>query len=158
MSKKIALTITPPYRSINKLYRNPNRMLFDEDADQIHCIMKYNKIKGYIIYPEFSEKGRLHYHGILTLNPTEYIRFHKHAIHKLKLIGFVDITIIKEFINNLRYVVYMSKEWGVTREILEINQPIMYRKLLGGRHQVAHALDDGIETKTIEDYFNIKKD
>lgn len=124
MPLKLALTISPPARTNNKL-KNPNRHLFIDDKYTIQQIFKYNKIKTYIIYPEIDEKGRLHYHGIITLNNTELVRFEKHARHKLKQIGFVDTTDCTKFINNLRYIIYMSKDWLKTKEILEITDPIM---------------------------------
>jgi len=125
---KLAITISPPSRMLYNKNNNPNRMLFDDDRNMIKSIMSYNKIYSYIIYPEFDEKGRLHYHGIINLTNTQYVRFHKHAIHKLKQIGFVDISIIKTFVNNLRYIVYMSKNWGETKMILEISYPIIPRR------------------------------
>lgn len=125
---KLALTISPPPRVKYLTNVNPNRCLYDDDKTQIKSILSYNKIYTYIIFPELDEKGRLHYHGILNLTHTQYTRFHKHAIHKLKQIGFVDITIIKEFINNMRYCLYMSKDWGTTKHILDISYPIIPRR------------------------------
>jgi len=125
---KLAITISPPYRDKYKCNANPNRMLYDDDRIQIKSIMTYNKIYNFIIYPELDDSGRLHYHGIINLTNTQYIRFHKHAIWKLRNIGFVLITIIKEFINNLRQVIYMSKHWGETKCILNVSYPIMIRR------------------------------
>lgn len=125
---KIAITISPPNRTKYIHHVNPLRLQYDEDKDQIKSILSYNKIYKYIIYPELDEKGRLHYHGIIDLDNTRYIRFHKHAIHKLRQLGFVDITIIKQFINNLRQCIYMSKEWGSTSKILDISYPIIIRR------------------------------
>lgn len=124
---KLAITISPPprYKYIDKA--NPNRMLYDDDQSQIKSILSYNKIYTYIIFPEF-DNGRLHYHGIITVNNTQYIRFHKHAIHKLRGIGFVDISILLEFKNCLRQSVYMMKEWGFTKAVLEISYPIIARR------------------------------
>jgi len=103
-------------------------MQYDEDKSQIKSILSYNKIYTYIIFPELDEKGRLHYHGILDLNNTCYTRFHKHAIHKLRQLGFVDISVLKSFENNLRYCIYMMKDWGNTKVILDISYPIIHRR------------------------------
>lgn len=137
---KLALTISPPMRYTYLQNKNPNRMLYDDDKNMIKQILSYNKIYKYIIYPELDEKGRLHYHGILDLDNTHYIRFHKHAIHKLRQIGFVDITILNEFKNNLRYVIYMSKQWGTTKKILELDSPMMIRRDLAQKHLLSVAL------------------
>jgi len=125
---KLAITISPPSRQKYIHHVNPNRLQYDDDKNQIKSILSYNKIYNYIIFPELDEKGRLHYHGILNLTHTHYTRFHKHAIHKLKQIGFVDITIIKEFINNIRQCIYMQKDWGTTKTILDISYPIIPRR------------------------------
>lgn len=122
--KKIGLTISPPIRTNNKM-SNPNKMIYDQDIIQITQILKYNKISSYIIYPEFDEKGRLHYHGKLNLDNNQYIRYHKHAIHKFRQIGFVDSKLIKTHIDSLRWLTYISKNWLTTKEILEIIHPIM---------------------------------
>lgn len=126
--QKIAITISPPPRTLYRDTKNPYQFQFLDDKLIITQVFKYNRIKSFIIYPEFDSKGRLHYHGILNLNHNELVRFHKHAIHKLRKLGFIDISPINAFSNNLRQIVYMSKDWGYTKDILEIDSPIMYSK------------------------------
>lgn len=96
-----------------------------DDKLYIQQVFRYNKIKSYILYPELDERGRLHYHGILTLSNTEYIRFEKHARHKLRQLGHVDTSDCTQLKNNMRYMIYMKKNWMVTKDILEISDPIM---------------------------------
>lgn len=126
--QKLALTISPPRRDCYNRFKNPNRFLYLDDKIQIQSILKYNKIGGFILYPELDSKGRLHYHGIIRLDSNEKVRFHKHAIHKLRQIGFVDIKPLKTFEDNLRWSLYMKKEWGFTQTVLEIVDPLMKEK------------------------------
>lgn len=131
MIKKIALTISPPDRSSKKYpLINQHKFTYDDDKHLIEQIMKYNRIKTYIIYPEFDDKGRLHYHGILTLDHNEQVRFHRHAIHKLRKMGFLDISTLESLKANIRWILYMSMEWSITKEILEIENPILPPKII----------------------------
>lgn len=141
---KLAITISPPTRQKYLCNSNPNRMQYDDDKAIIKSVLSYNKIYKYIIFPEFDEKGRLHYHGIIDLDNTRYIRFHKHAIHKLKQIGFVDISLLKEFKNNLRQCIYMQKDWGMTKQILDISYPILHRRDKATAYKAQHNLLDHI--------------
>lgn len=128
MNTTIAITISPPHRPLRNKMIEPYNLLFTEDSANINSIFRYSRIKTYLIYPELDHKGRLHYHGIINLGVNEYIRFYKHSIHKLSQIGYVDVKKINSFIDNLRWVIYMSKEWGITKDILSINEPIMKHK------------------------------
>ena len=119
--KKLAITISPPNRVQYSKDKNANTNLFKSDEIFIDSIMKYIKCYNYIIYPEFSEKGRLHYHGVIDLDRNQYIRYMKYAQHKLPKIGHVDIKPLETFIDNLKWTIYITKEWGMTREILDIS-------------------------------------
>lgn len=122
----LAITISPPLRFRNgtKL-KNPNRVIFDEDRIQIKAILKYIRCGTYILYPELDPKGRIHYHGIITMDVNQFVRFYKYAYWKFMLIGFVDYKPLKTFIDKMRWIIYMSKSWGFTRDILEISLPIL---------------------------------
>lgn len=122
---KYALTISPPNRVKYTKESNPNKNLYMDDKLIIKNIMKYIKVGTYIIYPEFDIKGRLHYHGIIDMDHTQYVRYMKYAQFKLPQLGFTDIKKLQTYEDNLKWVIYMSKEWGTTREILEISRPIM---------------------------------
>lgn len=128
-------------------FREPNKLYFIEDVSHIRAVLKYNRIPRYIIYPEFDEKGRLHYHGILALDSNQYIRFYKHAMHKLKRIGFVDVKPLKTFKDKLRWICYIKKSFGTTREILSIEDPVMVM-----RYKV-HIHHTDFDNPSILDYF-----
>lgn len=121
MIHTLAITISPPNRIKWMKMRNHNRNLFDADSFIITSIMKYNRIKDYLIIPEFDVKGRLHYHGILTLTNAQRTRFYKHAQPKLTSIGYVDV---KHVDNKLKWLCYMKKQWAFTKEVLELDYPI----------------------------------
>lgn len=126
MNTSLAFTLSPPYRFTNgtKL-KNPNRHLYDEDRISIKSILRYIRCGTYIIYPEITNTGRLHYHGIINLDKNQNVRFHKYAFYKLKLLGMVDIKVLNTFKDRLRWIIYMTKEWGYTQELLEISRPMM---------------------------------
>lgn len=125
MHTTLALTISPPNRCLKANMLNPFSLMFLEDGLYIRQVLKQDRISRYIIYPEFDKKARLHYHGILTLDSNQYIRFYKHGLHKLKNIGFIDVKKLDSFMDKLRWGIYMRKEWGITRDILSIDIPIM---------------------------------
>lgn len=145
-TKKWAITISPPMRHTFDRFVSPNRFQYMEDRLHIDTIFKYNRIGRYIIWPEFDKRGRLHYHGIVVLNGTELTRMFKHGIHKLKHIGHVDFKELETFKDNLRWVLYMSKEAGFTCDVLDINGPIMKveKKCQKRTADVKHELDYGI--------------
>jgi len=121
--RKLALTISPPVRT-KCSFANPDKMVYDDDLLQIRSIIKYNKFTSYIIYPEFDDRGRLHYHGKFNLDPNQYIRFYKHAIHKFRNLGFCDIKLIRSHLDSIKWLIYISKNWSYTKEILDIDNPI----------------------------------
>lgn len=124
---KVAITISPPCRLSNyKRYKDPQDLVFNNDLVSIYSILSYNRIYKFIIYPEFDFKGRLHYHGIISLDSNQKVRFYKHALIKLKNIGFVEIKPLKTFLDNLKWLIYCSKEWGITRDILNIKNPLSF--------------------------------
>ena len=151
----IALTISPPYRHSSKL-RGPDRQFFDQDQNDIKTILKYNRIKVFTIYPEFSEKGRLHYHGILKLDKNQYIRFFKHAKNKLALIGLVDFKVMETIQDLLKWEFYIRKQWFITQEILEITRPIWSNKIVLNENQnkKKDIIKETIIPINLLDYFN----
>lgn len=125
MNTHLALTISPPNRMKGTKLRNYNRFLFEEDILHIRAVFKYNKIRNFIIFPELDDRGRLHYHGIVSLNPSQYVRYRKHAEFKLRLLGFVDAKPLKGFLDHLRWLFYCRKQFHIIQEILEITEPVM---------------------------------
>jgi len=134
-TQNYALTISPPKRSDYKSFRNPYAIQYIEDCSFIRSILAYNKIYRYILYPEFDDKQRLHYHGVMTLDYTQKTRVYKHAMHKLQQLGFVDIKPLYTFLDNLRWVIYMKKSFGFTSTVLDISEPQLGSKSAYRIHQ-----------------------
>lgn len=125
MNTTIAFTLSPPNRSMTGKYRNPQKHFYDGDRQIIMSTLKYDRISRYIIHPEFDDKGRLHYHGIITLNHNEQVRFYKHGREIIKRLGYVDIKPLASREDKIRWVGYMRKGWRLASETLEITQPMI---------------------------------
>jgi len=125
MNTHLALTISPPNRMKGTKLRNYNRFLYEEDILHIRAVFKYNKINSFIIFPEFDDKGRLHYHGTVTLNTNQLTRWHKHAECKLRLMGFIDYKPLRGFLDRLRWIFYCRKDFWKTKEVLDITGPAL---------------------------------
>lgn len=119
--RKIAITISPPVRKerINFLYAN----------DKYDIAKELNKCSSYyIIYPELSLDSRLHYHGIVKIK--DWTKWHKSVRYALsQLLGFIKIDPLKTHRDNMAWAVYMSKSWGLMRDILKIDQPLIFKNL-----------------------------
>lgn len=120
--RKMAITISPPKRACNK-----EQFLYHGDE---YIIRRYlNKISDYyIIYPEYSKESRLHYHGVIKIK--DWIKYHK-QIHRLLQghLGFIKIDPIKTHKDNMVWNIYMSKLWGITKHVLNIDNPIIVKRL-----------------------------
>lgn len=125
MPKKLFITISPPNRTLRYSllkFKNPLHCVFLDDSAVINNAFSRYRIKQYVFYPELDKKGRLHYHGRATLSPSQYVSFYKSIKPKLeRSIGFVDISPVEHELENL---LYCMKEWGKTKEILDVSQPI----------------------------------
>lgn len=156
MNTAYSLTISPPYRRTTlRGLRNPLKHLYIEDTITIQCILSYNKIKGYMIFPELDPKGRLHYHGIITMSPNQKVRWFKHAKPKLENIGFVDMKPLETYIDRIRWGLYIRKEWYLTQKILELTEPLMIINKPTQKKKPTHlsvVLDDGIS----QEFFKVK--
>ncbi|AYP28868.1 MAG: replicase [Cressdnaviricota sp.] len=153
MNTSLAITISPPSRVINNKLKEPFKHLYADDKNYIEQTLKYNRIGRYIIYPELDPKGRLHYHGVINLDSNELVRFYKHAFHKLKTIGFVDIKPLKTFTDKFRWTIYMSKDWGITRDILDLNSPILKVTRNKLNKTSATVAGESLSNLTLFDYF-----
>lgn len=121
----LAITISPPHRPYCK-FIHQYKMMYIDDTFIIRHAFKKNRIKRFIIYPELDSKGRLHYHGIINLDKNEYVRFYKSTLGILQRnIGFVDVKQLQSFIDKMRWVTYMGKDFGTTKEILDITNPFL---------------------------------
>jgi len=123
LSKKIlnyyALTITPPY-SVNSIrydYYNHHKIL-----------KRYLNLcsSHYILYPEITTSGRLHYHAVIHLD--DKIKWFKKSKNALKRIGFVKLDPILTQLDHIRWLVYIRKEWPTTSGVIGLEQPMIYKK------------------------------
>lgn len=119
------ITITPPERTYaySKLkFKNPQYCVYLDDKLIIENAFKSSKIKRYILFPEISDTGRLHYHGKIILSDSQRVSLFKSVKPKLEgRIGFVDVQPVKD---DLECLNYCRKNWYTTKTILDIDQPI----------------------------------
>lgn len=120
------VTISPPYRTEwEKLHlANPTSSMYHCDKMRIRHWCKQAGLKRYVFYPELTEKGRLHYHGIIRFDRSTRTTFFKSTQFKFKLLGLTQYKPLNTFVDLLRWTIYMHKDWGYTRDILEENYPI----------------------------------
>lgn len=114
-----ALTISPPSRP------QAPRYLYNDDKPFIQ--KQLNRCSNrYIMYPEFSIDGRLHYHGIIYLDTYSSWGYVKATI--TKNLGFSCIKPLKTFKDKLGWLLYCQKEERST-----MPAPIMYHTFKKGR-------------------------
>lgn len=138
-SKSFAFTLSPPIRLKPLLqFKNPNRVRFDLDAADIRAILARSRMHRHIIYPEFDNKGRLHYHGIIDMTIHDYVSWHKSTKHRFeRTIGFTDLKELTTFQDKLKWNIYIRKSWPLTHKILQLevdDPPIMKMKDLTARY------------------------
>lgn len=110
------ITVSPPYRglSVNKLFR--------QDTDQMRQL--FNQFSDhYCLYPEFDDKGRLHYHGIVRI--TDKIKYFK-VKYRIDQIGYCCAKELKTHMDHMRSLLYCMKEWPDTRRLF--TTPFIYSK------------------------------
>lgn len=119
MNRKFALTVSPKdrvdkYNKIEHIY-----------IDDVNIMRKYMKrcSSHYIVYPETDAVGRLHYHGIIEVS--DKIKFVKQVIPALKRIGYVCLKPLDTLKDNISWILYCSKEWMITKDIVDIQQPLI---------------------------------
>lgn len=95
-----AITISPPYSP--------------EHIKHLHCQYTYeirrwcNKFsKHYMMYPEFDDETRLHYHGVIRVE--DWIKFHKTRLTFQRTVGFVKIKPLTTFRRHLGWLMYCQK-------------------------------------------------
>lgn len=139
MSAKFFITISPSYRSAAP------KVLYAQDMFLIHKYLNPCS-DHYILYPEFSDESRLHYHGIILFK--DVIKFHKtkHLIDKT--IGFTKIVRLKSHEDHLRVLIYSMKGWPATRSLL--GAPIMPKKNKKIKKIVTDYLDQYQDTDIIK--------
>lgn len=115
--KKIALTISPKPRFGSALFH------FYSDKDQIRKAL--NKCSDrYILYPEFDDGDRLHYHGCVIIK--DPIKWYKSVKRDLQaFVGYIKTKRIKTHKLHVGWLLYSSKDWGYNQQIFE--DPILPR-------------------------------
>lgn len=82
----------------------------------------------YILYPEITETGRLHFHG--TVHIKNMVKWKRETSQWLRKIGFIKL---ENFYTNgiqgqMRWIMYCRKEFHQTQLVLDIDRPILYDK------------------------------
>lgn len=131
MEVKYAVTISPPNRIgdvrkeiVDMEGRKVLRWLHNEDLlefdnKRIKRALKHS-CSDWEIYPEFSEAGRLHYHGIATVTRPDLLY--------AKTMPAISRTLTKQFVfkkvYNEDWTKYCVKEWEITQLALKISAPL----------------------------------
>lgn len=98
-----ALTISPPESN-----RDP-RKSYSEDRDSITQLMTPFS-DHYMMYPEFTELGRLHYHGLVYVS--DKIKFY-HTKHLLGILGFCMWKPLRKYSDQLNWLIYCMKNIAI---------------------------------------------
>lgn len=118
------ITISPRPHDVN------TTLLQHFDDIQRWIIRTLNRSCGYyILYPEITETGRLHFHGVITV--TNEVKWKKETIQWLNKIGFIKLENFYKngFTGKLRWMCYCRKEFHQTQQVLDIKQPIVHQKI-----------------------------
>ena len=100
-----AITISPPARQGRCL-----RFRLQDYWDSIDVVLR-RMCKSYILYPEFDDNGRLHFHGMVgDFDKCKYFCWK----YKLDRIGF---TCVKPITNSLVWMLYCQKNWRKTCKV-----------------------------------------
>lgn len=139
--KFYALTLSPPYstRSIKYDYYQYLSQL----KRSLNLVSQH-----YIIFPEISAQGRLHYHGVVRLDdPIKWFRQSKRRLERN--IGFMKFDPIKSHLDHLRWLVYINKHWYITKEVIGLSEPLIYKK---GTYFSKEVDEMGTSHNTLLDY------
>lgn len=156
MNTTFLVTISPAPNRYNNILKNPLHHLYADDISYIKAVLGKHITKCYFI-PELDPKGRLHYHGIMDCNAHGIVSFYKMIKPKLERLGFVQANKAKDFMDRLRWICYMRKEWWMTQQILDITSPLLGRSLTEGKTKTKRSkgkspLDDGLSIAYWEPY------
>lgn len=110
----VFITISPPNRA-----ESVGTLVGQDYIDIYRIIKRFNKaycrgqksdyIITYMIYPELSQQGRLHYHGIMNI-PRMLLQPMISSF--TRNIGFTKIDPITSFIGHLRTIIYCQKQYA----------------------------------------------
>lgn len=113
-----AFTLSPPPN-----YHITPYMLYEDKILQLHKLLS-KSCESFMIYPEYQQyTSRLHFHGVIKVK--DMIKWHKSTRRQLSRMGFVHCKGLITHEDRLKWSVYMKKEFGLTRQILGIEQPMM---------------------------------
>lgn len=105
-----AITLSPPFVA------NRPDWLWQEYRPIIDELIR-PLCKSYIMYTEFSNEGRMHFHGVLHgYDKIKYYRT-KYKIHRA--IGFSCIKPLISFKDKLQWMLYCQKGYRLTTQVLE---------------------------------------
>lgn len=100
-----ALTISPEQRNGKPL------SMYKRDRDFLYqWLTPYTD--HFIMYPEFTESGRLHYHGIIHIS--DRYKFY-HTKHLVTNIGFTMWKPLRNVKDHLTWLTYCRKNFGISR-------------------------------------------
>lgn len=106
-----ALTISPKQR-----VGDPKLYYVDDRVSMVRLLSRFSE--HYIMYPEFTLTGRLHYHGIVLI--TDNYKYY-HTKHHLDKLGFTMWKPLSSFFDHLTWLHYCKKDWGYCKM-----KPIIY--------------------------------
>lgn len=117
MIGSLALTISPPHRPGRK-----QELLYYDDYFFIQQLELCSN--HFLVYPEFDDSGRLHYHGIIDVK--DEIKWYKKVLPTLqRKVGFTCVKKVTTLKDRVSWIVYMSKQWPVSKGVLSLKGPIM---------------------------------
>lgn len=117
MSKRHEITISPRYR-----LKDPLTLLKEDKKIIRRYLNRFSKL--YILYPEFDNKQRLHYHGMVEVHDKIKLFRTKHLIDKN--VGWTKIGAIATYNDQLKWLMYCKKNKG---DYIGTFKPIIYKSL-----------------------------
>lgn len=108
--RKVALTVSPRLQ-----LGNPINILRE------HCRIYFKdmlNIGEFMLYPEFTDNGRLHYHGMVWIK--DQIKWYKKTLPTLNQLGYV---MVKNHIDD-GWEDYILKNWQVSKQVLGLEESI----------------------------------
>ncbi len=106
MATLYSITISAQYRIVH-----PHFLYNDDKLKIAKWLNRFSD--HYIIVPEFSDNGRLHYHGLF--NMCDKIKYYKSKYSIDKEIGFVKVERINDFKSHLRWLMYIYKNYYILK-------------------------------------------
>ncbi len=133
-----AITVSPKQRieSPIELYRQ----------DEEYIMKLLNKFsRRYALYPEFDDKQRLHYHGLVLVHDRIKLNHTKYLFDKL---GWTLFDRIRSNKQKVACAVYATKDWAENRG--KFLRPIQYRRMRRLRKQVRRKRNKDLENGILQ--------